>query len=301
MRSLIVSNRDSKEFISEVINSTHKRTEDVELRKKGKPTYKDRCNAIVAKYGGQIDIYDRKFASNSLEDIVELHPSMNSQEKSDYQALYKYDRAIIKTLRDEVLASDGYYNMTCPLCEVNTVQTMDHFIPQKKYPLYSISPKNLIPSCQSCNGHKSEVVLDGNKRKYWNVYLDKMPTEKFLYCKLQEENGLLKAVFYIRQNDIDDETFRKLKNTMEGQHILQTYSDGTGSVINKLRNDVLRIKRNSPMKQLDDIFSSLNAYFESVKDANSNNWKEVLQFELIKSDAFKNIVQNELNRLNIIV
>lgn len=293
MRSLKASNRDSKEFISEVINSTRKRTEDDELRKKGKPTYKDRCNTIVAKYGEQIDAYDRKFASNSLEDIVELHPSMNSQEKSDYQALYKYNRAIIKTLRVEVLVSDGYYNMTCPLCEVNNVQTMDHFIPQKKYPLYSISPKNLIPSCQSCNGHKSEVVLDGDKRKYWNVYLDKVPTEKFLYCTLLKENEVLKADFYLRQNNIDDETFRKLKNTMEGQFVLQTYSEGAGMVIKNLCNAIIeRLRQNVT---IDDVLSSLRNELKYL--SNSNRWDEVLKFELVMSNDFKTIVQREFDRL----
>ena len=292
MRDLKPSKRDTIEFIKEVINKTHKRKTD----ETNKLSYKERCLSVVSKYRSNILEYDQKMSSNKLEDLVDIHPSINPDEKEDYKSLYGYKNSSIKKIRDEILISNGYIDEKCPLCEVNTVQTMDHFIPQTKFPLYSINPKNLIPSCWTCNVKKSETVLDVDKRKYWNVYLDKVPVEKFLYCSLEEKEGILCTHFYIQQNGIDDNTFRLLNNSMIGQDILQTYSDGSGWVIAGLINEIIAHKKHNLELSFDEIFFSHMKLFSywSV----SNKWDEVLKFELLKSDAFKKLVQKEYERLN---
>lgn len=295
MRDIIPSDEDTEKFVNAIINGLHKRKEDEDLHKNGKLTYKERCKRIVSKYRNNIKEYDNKFSDNSLESLTDLHPSMSLQEKEDYQALYKYQNASIRRLREKILVSNGYYNGTCPLCEVNNVQTMDHFIPQTKYPLYSINPKNLIPSCQTCNGSKSETVLDGDKRKYWNVYLDKVPHQKFLNCTFSCENGVLMAKFYITQNDIDDDTFRLLKNTMEGQKILETYSDGSGKIISKLCSLIIEKLSTISNTTLEEQLVNIQNSYRNRQD--SNKWEDVLTMGLASSDLFKKLVENELQRL----
>ena len=296
MRKLKPSSVDSFEFIQKVINKTNKRKDDEISQSKGEKTYKERCIAIAFKYKNEIETYDHKFSDNHLEDLVNLHPLISNEEKQVYKSLYKYDAVLIKQLRLEILTTNGFINEKCPLCGVNNVQTMDHFIPQAKFPLYSISPKNLIPSCTTCNVSKSENVLEGSRRKYWNVYLDEIPNEKYLYCTLSIKNGLLKAIFDIRQNNIDDTTFRLLKNTMEDQKILQTYSAGLGSVIEELSSCIQRMMQYDSTQTIDNVFSSLRDCFAQFSE--SNKWDEVLKFELVISKDFKTMIENELKRLN---
>ena len=296
MRKLKPSDIDTFEFIQKVINKTHKRKSEDISQSKSKKTYKERCFAIASKYKNEIEIYDHKFLDNHLEDIVNLHPLISNDEKQDYRSLYKYDAALIKQLRLEILTTNGFINEKCPLCDVNNVQTMDHYIPQAKFPLYSISPKNLIPSCTTCNVSKSENVLEGSRRRYWNVYLDEIPNEKYLYCTLSIQNGLLKAIFDIQQNNIDDTTFRLPKNTMEDQKILQTYSAGLGSVIEELSSCIQRMMQYDSTQTIDNVFSSLRDCFAPF--SKSNKWDEVLKFELVKSKDFKLMMENELKRLN---
>ena len=81
---------------------------------------------------------------------------------------------------NDVLTEDGYENDFCPICGVNLVNTMDHFIPQKGYPLFAVHPLNLIPSCDTCNKGKSDNITDKGNRRFWNVYIDKPPKENYL-------------------------------------------------------------------------------------------------------------------------
>src|ERR1700749_3640928 len=47
---------------------------------------------------------------------------------------------------------------TCPLCAHREVKTLDHFLPKAPYPVLSVVPLNLIPSCTDCNKGKQTAV-----------------------------------------------------------------------------------------------------------------------------------------------
>lgn len=45
-------------------------------------------------------------------------------------------------------------NSRCPYCGHRRVRQLDHFLPKSKYPSFSVSPLNLVPSCSDCNKDK---------------------------------------------------------------------------------------------------------------------------------------------------
>lgn len=225
------------DFIKGIIDSTHKRKGEEHLPKE--QTFKGRCHARVDAYEDYIKSYDSAFYIDNLQSLEGTHPVLATSDKEEMKSLYSYSRTDIAKLRKEVLTTKGYANNFCPLCEINLVNTMDHFIPQTGYPLFAVHPRNLIPSCIDCNGHKSDTITDSNgNRKYWNVYLDTPPTENYLYCNVEEVNGMPHIQFYIQQGSIDDETFRLIKNTMDddGQKMFQVYEMACGRFIVKLKD-----------------------------------------------------------------
>jgi hypothetical protein len=42
----------------------------------------------------------------------------------------------------------------CPLCSHRQVTTLDHYLPKSLYPIFAVTPLNLIPSCSDCNKAK---------------------------------------------------------------------------------------------------------------------------------------------------
>lgn len=287
MRNLQPYKDNSRDFIKEIISSS-------------KDAKKSSCQAIMKSHGACVSEYDKAFDCNRLEKLIGTHPTLSTEEKNVFKSLYSYDRVAIVKLRHELLTdNDGYENEYCPICEVNLVQTMDHFIPQAQYPLFVVHPKNLIPCCQTCNQHKSEKTLDDNgKRYYWNAFLDTIPTDEFLHCRITERNGLPFAKFYLQQGKIDANTFRLIKNTMEGQCVLKTYEAGSGAEIQLITNCTVRYIKN------DNCTHTLSCCIQQVREQNScyaetNNWKNVLSKELLMAPVFIKCLKEELTRRNI--
>ncbi|MCA6998448.1 MULTISPECIES: HNH endonuclease [Dickeya] len=61
-----------------------------------------------------------------------------------------------------------YYNLLksysadnkCTLCHISEADSLDHFLPKEYFPSLTISPNNLIPSCDKCNRKKLEYFSD---------------------------------------------------------------------------------------------------------------------------------------------
>ncbi|KHT11670.1 hypothetical protein RC95_20545 [Pectobacterium brasiliense] len=61
-----------------------------------------------------------------------------------------------------------YYNLLksysadnkCTLCHISDADSLDHFLPKEYFPSLTISPNNLIPSCNKCNRKKLEYFAN---------------------------------------------------------------------------------------------------------------------------------------------
>lgn len=90
----------------------------------------------------------------------------------------------------------------CPYCNRNTIYNitnktkrtseLDHFYPQSKYPFFSISFYNLIPSCKVCN----KIKLDNDDKEYVNPYDERFNFNKNMKFGLHIEN----SSFYYSEN-----------------------------------------------------------------------------------------------------
>jgi 5-methylcytosine-specific restriction endonuclease McrA len=74
---------------------------------------------------------------------------------------------ILKALRDRQL-------QMCPSCgEEGTPNTLDHYLPKRQFPHFSITPANLTPMCDICQGIKGVQTLDDDgHRIYLHPYFD---------------------------------------------------------------------------------------------------------------------------------
>ncbi|MBL3611018.1 HNH endonuclease [Rhodovulum sulfidophilum] len=61
----------------------------------------------------------------------------------------------------------------CPFCGgVGQVRTLDHYLPKANFPLVSVLPANLIPSCGDCNFDKSNHFPYQRNKQTLNPYYD---------------------------------------------------------------------------------------------------------------------------------
>lgn len=307
-------NDDALDFICDVIrhkgikkgekNIIDKRKECIE---KGIPippeqTYPERCQKILSSNKASVEVYDKDFTKDEWNDIVAGIPvviNCEGKDHADFQDLYDYRLSVLAKYRERLSRNNGGKTATCPICEVNSANTLDHYIPQTEFPLYVVHPRNLIPCCPECNGHKLGKVLDDNKeRLYWDAFIDQQPTEQYLFCTATTDSmGLPKCQYEIRQGNIDNKTWKIISKTFEDFHLGDMYSSHSISVVNELRDNVISPIRNNQYTLLKAIELVKIAYTFSE---NVNDWKFVTKKALLDSEIFKNTVASELNRLGIV-
>ena len=118
----------------------------------------------------QFDIYSGKFRDKKLYEVISL--TFSAPEKDALINLYDFNATVIKKIKGKILDSQiATINNTCQYCTLNSVNTLDHFIPKQSFPEFSINPLNLFPCCSECNSKKSNLWLDDNRLLFLNLYL----------------------------------------------------------------------------------------------------------------------------------
>lgn len=294
MRKLEPINNDALEFIGSIISSSGKRGKNEEENKEKTVEFRNKCLTVVSNNEQIIKQYDGDYAVNTLENL-ENKGQLNDDEKDDFLSLYSYQKIQIKHLRNEVLTQNGYINEDCPLCECDSVSTMDHYLPKEGYPLFVVHPRNLIPCCNSCNQHKSVNVFKDGKRVFWNCYLDNPINTRYLYCTISKKNGLLTGEFSIDTSGLPEQEAFVIENTMsiKGQSVLAQYNKKVGNGIMEL------VKRISGLMSNGDGFDSCVRKIKEVDLAGPimNNWKEVLQEALLNSKDFLDFAKEEAEKI----
>jgi hypothetical protein len=63
--------------------------------------------------------------------------------------------------------------LSCPVCGSPVTGHLDHYLPRRRYPEFSIMRLNLVPACAHCNsGVKGDTVHGGKPRRFIHPYFD---------------------------------------------------------------------------------------------------------------------------------
>lgn len=72
----------------------------------------------------------------------------------------------------------------CPYCGVGRVRNLDHFLPETKFPTFSVLPYNLVASCRDCNFDKSTSYATTQNSQTLHPYYDDYTSEQWLYARV---------------------------------------------------------------------------------------------------------------------
>lgn len=99
--------------------------------------------------------YQQHGQTSSLHTIQPDEITANTVTKSDME--YLYTGGLLRVAGGRYIY-DGIMglapNSRCPYCGHRRVRQLDHFLPKSKYPAFSVTPLNLVPSCSDCNKDK---------------------------------------------------------------------------------------------------------------------------------------------------
>jgi hypothetical protein len=233
---------------------------------------------IASKY----DDYKLKFDNNDLFSI-NAH-GFNGEDKKYLLKLYSSKRKSIIGLRKELTTNEFNERInTCPNCTIETVASLDHYIPKGEFPEFSVNPTNLIPCCATCNSKKKEKWKGDKNLLFINLYSDVIPEKKYLFVDIVSKTEFKFELKNI--NNIDLDLFKVIASHYSKLDLLQRFRENSDKVISELGILIASFKDliNDDRELLKAIKNHYSKF--ELKDG-VNNWKIVLIKAMINSNVY---------------
>ncbi|MDE1161182.1 MAG: HNH endonuclease [Acidobacteriaceae bacterium] len=188
-------------------------------------------------------------------------------------------RAIYDTLK--MAAPNG----KCPLCGRGTVYSLDHHLPKTRYADLTITPTNLIPSCQDCNKTKTQSIPLLAAEETIHPYIDDIDVDIWLRARVVEVTPAA-LFFYADPPPSWPLTLqRRVKHHFRVFKLRKAYASEAGYLIGNIRGHLIR---NVSKQGATGIRAYLADQAESCRDVRRNSWEAAAYSALSESDWFCN-------------
>jgi hypothetical protein len=244
--------------------------------------------SIEDKIESQFATYSTKFLEKRIYEITS--EVFTSQEKGTLIDLYQSRSKIIKKIKNNILDIQvNTINTTCQYCTLNSVDTLDHFIPKESFPEFSVNPLNLFPCCPECNYKKSNISFINSEAQFLNLYLDELPDKKYLRAEFEFTDGIPLITFSLYNPDnIEEPLYKIICNHYRRLNLLERMRERSREIITELIRTI---------KTYYMLNSNIEKVKKAIKDEEQENkeaygynyWKSVLRLSLIEYDFFWNI------------
>jgi len=149
------------------------------------------------------DDFESKFPINEIYTIPQNSIVLGRIGKAEMKSVYDY--RMVKA----GMPAHKYYNKIkssapygkCPLCSVRGVDTLDHYLPKSKYPVFSVTPVNLIPACIPCNKRKHIDFPRTGEEQTLHPYYDDIENYTWLWASVLQTNPI-SFNYYVNPPDV---------------------------------------------------------------------------------------------------
>lgn len=161
-------------------------------------------------------------------------------------------------------------NRLCPYCGHRRVRQLDHFLPKTKYPTFSVTPLNLVPSCSDCNKDKLSGDADKIEDLPLHPYFEDVDGLPWLKAEIQEGPT---AVYLYSVDDgsgIDALSAIRLRTQIENLELDELYSTEANDLLSSIR---LTLRRLFGAGGELSVREYLQGEYDSALDDRRNSWR----------------------------
>lgn len=174
-------------------------------------------------------------------------------------------------------------NSRCPYCGHRRVRQLDHFLPKAKYPSFSVTPLNLVPSCSDCNKDK----LDGDANELVDLplhpYFDDIDNVCWLKAEVEEEPGGIFLFEVDSHCELPVSDLQRLSKQFDKLNLGELYTIEANDEIASIR---LNLRRQHQIDGAPSVRAHLEDQFISANSHRRNAWKTALYNAAYQSDWF---------------
>jgi 5-methylcytosine-specific restriction endonuclease McrA len=176
-------------------------------------------------------------------------------------------------------------NGKCPFCNVKQVRTLDHYLPKSKYPILSITPNNLVPSCSDCNKDKLVDSPTNSEEETLHPYFDDIEDADWLKAKIITLNPIKFEYYISPPDDWPDLLKVRLLNHFSSYLLNELYSIHAIEEFENIKQQITKLFENAGSNQLKE---HLEDCYNSRYVVNKNSWQTAFYDCLYKNVDFCN-------------
>lgn len=176
-------------------------------------------------------------------------------------------------------------NDRCPFCGHRNVATLDHVLTKEKYPVFAVTPVNLVACCSDCNKAKGRIVPTSAFDTIMHPYFDDPTQEQWLFGEVVEQ--LPPAVIFRVEPVVlwDDVMNARVRHQFDLLKLDSLYSNQAANELANIRHNLQRYFETGGQSAVQD---ELKLQWESRRENQINSWQTALYEALSKSDWFCN-------------
>ncbi|MGW8955856.1 HNH endonuclease [Streptomyces sp. NPDC055709] len=218
--------------------------------------------------------------------LAQLVPQANHQDRTMFEEIYSQalvSRGAGRKLYEAIkaLAADT----RCPLCGIQAVAQVDHHAPKDKFPLFALTPMNLVAVCGPCNQSKSNTFDREPTREAVHPYFEGFGPERWLFADIDDAAGGV-AVFRATPPSTWHPTrAARLQRHFAKYHLADRYRAEAGHALAIRKGKDLRTLGDSGSAELQaQLLDDADMYAEY----DPNSWHAALMFALADSPWYLN-------------
>jgi 5-methylcytosine-specific restriction endonuclease McrA len=236
---------------------------------------------------GSHKVYNVYATYSVLFSLNDEHNSHFSCKASKKDLVNLYEQQMVRNIQgrkqyDIILGRSP--NGICPFCGFAQATTLDHYMPKNKFPSFSISPLNLIPSCSDCNRGKNEGVAGSQSEQIIHPYYDHcLFNEQWLYAKVNETRPPSLTFFTDPPSHWEAIKAKRVDSHFKGFKLAKRFSVQVANEISSLRHE---LAYDFDVSMADGVQNSLiKKYFASSR-VHKNWWKTAMYQALASNDWY---------------
>ena len=228
-------------------------------------------------------IYEEKVKDTSLHTILVQEEEEGIVRKSEMIKVYddKFSKKGQpgRTYYDKLKAAPRLKK--CPLCGYRIVSTLDHHLPKTKYPIFAVTPVNLIPACFDCNKIKEAANPKSAEEETLHPYFDDIETELWLEADVIVGNPIGFRFFVGKPTNWDEIKIKRVKHHFEFFDLGELYSSYAAEEISLRQYSLVNIYEKAGAK---GVRAQLLDFKNSSERVYLNSWQTAMYRALANSD-----------------
>jgi hypothetical protein len=173
-------------------------------------------------------------------------------------------------------------NGKCPLCSVRIADTVDHYLPKMKYPIYALTPITLVPACTICNEDKHIAFPTTSEEQTLHPYYDNIDGSPWLRATVVQTSPVIINYFVAPGNHWTQLLTDRTRFHFSAYKLNELFSTHANDELRGAKRQLINLFNEDPELMI----HHLREAYESRLELGQNSWQAVLYRTLLDDQWF---------------